>query len=89
MATINIYDFSDKLNAYTRLREQFIEKYVDNLVNTMDPDDIVRSWAELMYENLYSEVKRDGPDGLIEQVAYDFPDWIEREFNVNPELAQV
>lgn len=89
MATINIYDFSDKLNADSRLREQFIEKYVDNLVNTMDPDDIARSWAELMYESLYSEVKEEGPDGLIEQVAFEFPDWIKEEFNVNPDLARV
>jgi len=89
MATINIYDFSDKLNADKRLREEFIEKYVDNLVNTMDPDDIARSWAELMYESLYSEVKQEGSDGLIEQVAHEFPEWIEQEFNVNPDLARV
>lgn len=89
MATINIYDFSDKLNVDTRLREQFIEKYVDNLVNTMDPDDIVRSWTELMFENLYSELRECGPDGLIEQVACNYPEWIEEEFNVNPALARV
>jgi hypothetical protein len=89
MATINIYDFSDKLNADSRLREKFIEKYVDNLVNTMDPDDLVRSWAELMYESLYSEVKDGGSDGLIEQAAHEFPEWIEQEFNVNPALARV
>ena len=89
MATINIYDFSDKLNADSRIRSEFIEKYVDNLVNTMDPDDLASSWATLMYENLHSEVKQGGSDGLIEQVAREFPDWIEREFNVNPDLAQV
>lgn len=88
MATINIYDFSDKLNADSRLRAEFIEKYVDNLVNTMDPDDLARSWATLMYENLYSEVKQGGSDGLIEQVAFEFPDWIEEQFNVNPNLAR-
>ena len=55
----------------------------------MDPDDIARSWAELMYESLYSEVKQEGSDGLIEQVAHEFPEWIEQEFNVNPDLAQV
>lgn len=89
MATINIYDFSDKLNADKSLREEFLQKYVDHLVNTMDPDDIARSWAELMYESLYSEVKEEGSDGLIEQVAHEFPEWIEQEFNVDPALARV
>ena len=55
----------------------------------MDPDDIARSWAELMYESLYSEVKQEGSDGLIEQVAHEFPEWIEQEFNVDPALARV
>ena len=87
MATINIYDFSDKLNANDALRKEFIDKYVDQLVNTMDINDIVSSWADMMYENLYSECREDGADGLVEQVAYEYPDLLESEFGVDTSLV--
>jgi hypothetical protein len=87
MATINIYDFSDKLNGNDKLRKEFINKYVDFLTNSMDPDDIIRSWAEMMYESLYSECREDGADNLVEQVAYEYPDLLQSEFGVDTSLV--
>jgi hypothetical protein len=87
MATINIYDFSDKLNANGALLKKFIDKYVDQLINTMDINDIVSSWADMMYENLYSECREDGADSLVEQVAYECPDLLESEFGVDTSLV--
>ena len=84
---MNIYDFSDKLNANDKLRKEFIDKYIDQLINNMDPNDIVSSWANMMYENLYSECREDGADGLIEQVAIEYPDLLENEFGVDTSLV--
>ena len=88
MATINIYDFSDKLNADDRLRKEFIDSYVDHLVNNMDVNDIVADWARMVYEDLYVECKEDGADGLVEQVAYEYPDLLENAFGVDTSLVQ-
>lgn len=87
MATINIYDFSDKLNANDKLRKEFIDKYVDFLVNNMDTSDIISDWARMMYENLYSECREDGADGLVEQVAYEYPTLLQSEFGVDTSLV--
>ena len=87
MATINIYDFSDKLNADERLRKEFLNKYVDHLIDNMDTDDIIADWARMMYESLYSDCREDGADGLVEQVAHEFPDLLEESFNVNTSLV--
>jgi hypothetical protein len=87
MATINIYDFSDKLNANDKLRKAFISKYVDFLTNSMDPEDIIRSWGDMMYENLYSECRKEGADGLVEQIAYEYPDLLQSEFGVDASLV--
>lgn len=87
MATINIYDFSDKLNADKSLREKFINKYVDHLVNNMDVNDIIADWARLVYEDLYTECKQDGADGLVEQVAREHPDLLEDAFGVDTSLV--
>lgn len=87
MATINIYDFSDKLNANDKLLKDFIYKYVDHLVNNMDAADIIFDWARMMYNNLSEECKEGGADGLVEQVAYDYPDLLEQEFGVDTSLV--
>jgi hypothetical protein len=87
MATINIYDFSDKLNANDKLRKEFIDRYVNHLVTNLDTDDIISSWADMMYENLYSECREDGADGLVEQIAYEYPDLLESEFGVDTSLV--
>lgn len=84
---MNIYDFSDKLNADDKLRKEFIDKYINQLINNMDQNDIVSSWANMMYENLYSECREDGADGLIEQVAIEYPDLLENEFGVDTSLV--
>lgn len=87
MATINIYDFSDKLNADKSLREKFINRYVDHLVNNMDVNDIISDWARMVYEDLCTECKQDGADGLVEQVAHECPDLLENAFGVDTSLV--
>ena len=87
MATINIYDFSDRLNANDKLRKEFIDKYVGHLVNNTDAADIIADWSRMVYENLYSECRNDGADGLVEQVAHEFPDLLQNEFGVDTSLV--
>lgn len=87
MATLNIYDFSDKLNIDKTLREKFIKEYVHHLINTMDVDDIISDWSRMMYDDLVVECKENGADGIVEQVAHDYPDLLEREFGVDTSLV--
>lgn len=87
MATINIYDFSDKLNADHELRKKFINSYVDKLVASTDVDDIVADWRRLMYNDLMSDCREDGADGIVEQVANEYPDLLQERFGVDTSLA--
>lgn len=87
MATINIYDFSDKLNSDDKLRRDFIYKYVDLLISNMDQEDIVMDWARMMYESLNKECRKDGADGLVEQIAYEYPSLLQKEFGVDTSLV--
>lgn len=87
MAPQNIYDFSDKLNADKTLCKKFIREYVNNIVNNTDVDDIIASWADKLFEDLYSEANTEGPDRIVEEVASERPEWIKANFNVDCELA--
>lgn len=84
---INIYDFSDKLNADDKLRKDFIYRYVDFLVTNTDKEDILTDWARMMYESLNRECRKDGADSLIEQIAYEYPDLLQNEFDVDTSLV--
>ena len=86
---MNIYDFSDKLNSDRIMRENFVSEYVEHLKDVMDKDDIITEWAEMMYEKFMSEIKSDGADNLLQDVAHYSPDWLEVQFKVDPSLAQV
>jgi hypothetical protein len=87
MATINIYDFSDKLNDDRALREQFISRYVQHLVLNMDSEDIIKDWASTLCDNLLNECKQNGADGLVEQVAIEYPGLLENAFGVDTSLV--
>jgi len=86
---MNIYDFSDRLNSDRNIRENFVSEYVDHLVDTMNVDDIVREWKDMMYDKVITEIRKDGADNLIEDVAHYSPDWLEDQFKVDVSLAQV
>lgn len=86
---MNIYDFSDRLNSDRNIRENFVSEYIDHLVDTLDVDDIVKEWKEMMYDKFMSEIRKDGADNLIEDVAHYSPDWLEDQFKVDVSLAQV
>jgi len=86
---MNIYDFSDKINSDRSVRENFIKDYVRHLVESTDSDDIVQQWSAMMYEQFVSEVKEYGADGIVEDVARDYPEWLKKKFKVDPALAPV
>lgn len=87
--TMNIYDFSDRLNSDRNIRDNFVSEYVQHLTDVMDVEDIITEWKEMMYEKFMSEIKSDGADNLIEDVAHYSPDWLEDQFKVDVSLAQV
>lgn len=88
MALINLYDFSDKINASKTLREEFITKYVEHLVNNMDTQDIINDWVTMVYTNLYDDCRQDGADELVQRAAHEFPDLLEKSFNVDTSLVK-
>lgn len=86
---MNIYDFSDRLITDRSIRENFVSSYVEHLIDSTDTDDIIRMWADMMYDKYISEIKDHGADNLLEEVAHHSPDWLEHQFKVDPSLVQV
>lgn len=83
MANINPVDFADKVTADLRIREKFVQSYVDHVCDTMDVDDIVRAFADKLYDDTNRDIKDGGADGVVEEAVHYFPDLMADKFNVN------
>ncbi len=82
MTNIHPVQFADSLASNTKLREKFIQAYVDKTVDSMDVNDIIRSFADQLWDDIESDIRRNGADGAVEEAVFHFPDLMEQEFSV-------
>ena len=82
MANIHPVNFADKLNADFKLREKFIQAYVDKVCDTMDIDDIIRAYADKLWDDTHQDIKDNGADAIVEEAVHYFPDLMTDKFNV-------
>ena len=82
MTNIHPVNFADKLNADERLREKFVQAYVDHVCDTMDVDDIIRSFADKLFDDTSLDIRENGADSIVEEAVYYFPDLMSEKFNV-------
>jgi hypothetical protein len=82
MANIHPVDFADKLTIDDRVREKFIRSYVDSVCESMDIEDIVKAFAEKLWDDTNRDIKDGAADGIVEEAVHFFPDMMTNKFNV-------
>lgn len=82
MTKLHPVNFADKLNADQQLREKFVQAYVDHVCDTMDVQDIIRAFADKLYDDTARDIKDNGADGIVEEAVYYFPDLMADKFDV-------
>ena len=82
MTKLHPVNFADKLNADQQLREKFVQAYVDHVCGTMDVDDIIRAFADKLWDDTNRDIKDGGADGIVEEAVHYFPDLMADKFNV-------
>ncbi|NBX10332.1 MAG: hypothetical protein EBR05_11185 [Marivivens sp.] len=82
MTNIHPVQFADSLTSNIKLREKFIRAYVDKTVNSMDVDDIIHAFADQLWDDIESDIRKNGADSAVEDAVYYFPDLMEQEFSV-------
>lgn len=75
-------DFADKLTVDDRVREKFIRSYVDSVCESMDIEDIIKAFAEKLWDDTNRDIKAGCADGIVEEAVHYFPDLMENKFNV-------
>ena len=48
----------------------------------MDVDDIIRAYADKLWDDTHQDIKDNGADAIVEEAVHYFPDLMTEKFNV-------
>ena len=73
-----IEEFSDELSTNPAIRDNFLVEFVDEVIDSMDPKDIIRAYAHTLLEDLYNQCDNNQEDYIIQECAECFPYVLQR-----------
>lgn len=80
--TKSISDFADEIVEDPTVRDNFLIEFVDEIIDSMDPKDIARAYAQNLLSELQCELEQNREEYIIQECAECFPYVLER-FGVN------
>lgn len=79
---MNLEDFIDSIVDNTHVRNDFLQEYVDEIIDSMSPKDIARAYSKILLNSLNSRVEYHQEDMIVKECYEQFPYVLDR-FNVN------
>ena len=73
-----IDEFANELAEDPTVRDNFLEEFVDEVIDSMDPKDIIRAYAHTLLEDLYKKCDDNQEDYIIQECAECFPYVLQR-----------
>lgn len=80
--TKTIEQFSEQIAIEPEVRDNFLQEFVDEIVDSMDIKDIVRAYSNQILQDLYKQCDNNEEEAIVNECAETFPYVLER-FNVN------
>ena len=77
-----IEQFSEQITVEPEVRDNFLQEFVDEIIDSMDPKDIIRAYAQNLLDDLYKQCDDNQEDSIVQECAECFPYVLER-FNVD------
>ena len=75
-------EFVDEIAEDPTVRDNFLEEFVDELIDSMDPKDIIRAYADTIYQDLMKQCNENQEEYIVQECAEFYPYVLER-FGVN------
>jgi hypothetical protein len=73
-----IEEFRDELVENPKVRDNFLEEFVDEIIDSMDPKDIIRAYASNLLEDLYKQCDANQEEYIVKECAECFPYVLQR-----------
>lgn len=74
----SLEEFVDEIVEDPTVRDQFIEEFVDEIVDSMDPKDIIRAYADTIYQDLMRQCDENEENDIVQECAELYPYVLER-----------
>ena len=74
----SIEEFANELVENPTVRDNFLQEFVDEVIDSMDPKDIIRAYAQNLLEDLYKKCDEDQEEYIIRDCAECFPYVLQR-----------
>ena len=71
-------EFANELVENTTVRDNFLQEFVDEVIDSMDPKDIIRAYADSLLQDLYKQCDENQEDYIIQECAECFPYVLQR-----------
>jgi len=73
-----IEEFTTELTEDPIVRDNFLEEFVDEVIDSMDPKDIIRAYARTLLDDLYKKCDSNQEDTIIQECSECFPYVLQR-----------
>lgn len=71
-------EFATELVENPKVRDNFLQEFVDEVIDSMDPKDIIRAYVQNLLEDLYNKCDEDQEEYIIRDCAECFPYVLQR-----------
>ena len=71
-------EFANELVENTTVRDNFLQEFVDEVIDSMDPKDIIRAYGHSLLQDLYKQCDENQEDYIIQECAECFPHVLQR-----------
>ena len=79
---MDLEDFIDSIVENPQVRNDFLQEYVDEVIDSMSPKDIAKAYSKILLNSLNSSVEYHQEDMIVKECYEQFPYVLDR-FNVN------
>lgn len=71
-------EFATELVEDPTVRDNFLQEFVDEVIDSMDPKDIIRAYADSLLQDLYKQCDENQEDFIIQECVDYFPYVLQR-----------
>jgi hypothetical protein len=74
----SIGEFAEEIVEDPTVRDNFLQEFVDEVIDSMDPKDIIRAYADSLLQDLYKQCDENQEEYIIQECAEYYPYVLQR-----------
>ncbi len=73
-----IEEFVEEIVEDPTVRDSFVEDFVDEIIESMSPQDIIRAYADTLYQDILRQCDENEEESIVQECAEHYPQVLNR-----------